>query len=272
MNLPPCPHCSSPIQPDWDYCHHCGYDPDNARATRDEPAGPRGFGATGGYAGAKAYPPSAYESGPKRYGGLSMSAWATIVGLSVIVLFAGVFLLTRKSGNEPQAGVKDLAPTSSLPSGWTRFQAREGGLTIDLPARPDLVVNYQKIDGGTLEVHEYTAHDGDFTYGVYFAEIPAGTRMRAEDLPALVAARKGGNVTDVTTTNYEGKDAVEFTLTSDTDVYRVRAVIGGKRLYVMTLGEKLDTSTTGDPNGTTPPPPSASEFAKYVGSLKMSTT
>jgi hypothetical protein len=33
---PACPGCGSEVQPDWDWCHHCGYDPEGLRP---EPAG-----------------------------------------------------------------------------------------------------------------------------------------------------------------------------------------------------------------------------------------
>src|SRR5690349_11676996 len=28
---PQCPDCSGPIGADWDWCHHCGYDPDHLK-------------------------------------------------------------------------------------------------------------------------------------------------------------------------------------------------------------------------------------------------
>jgi hypothetical protein len=30
-DAPACPDCRSDVQPDWDWCHHCGYDPDGLR-------------------------------------------------------------------------------------------------------------------------------------------------------------------------------------------------------------------------------------------------
>jgi len=31
MTLPPCPRCASPVEPDWDWCQQCGYDPEGLR-------------------------------------------------------------------------------------------------------------------------------------------------------------------------------------------------------------------------------------------------
>jgi len=35
---PACPRCRVPVQPDWDWCHSCGFDPDGLRAPDDAAA------------------------------------------------------------------------------------------------------------------------------------------------------------------------------------------------------------------------------------------
>lgn len=42
MTLPRCPRCATPVEPDWDWCRQCGYDPDGLRPEGVE------IGATGG--------------------------------------------------------------------------------------------------------------------------------------------------------------------------------------------------------------------------------
>jgi hypothetical protein len=36
MTLPPCPRCAAPVEPDWDWCQQCGYDPERLRPERVE--------------------------------------------------------------------------------------------------------------------------------------------------------------------------------------------------------------------------------------------
>lgn len=31
VTLPRCPRCAHPVEPDWDWCQQCGYDPDSLR-------------------------------------------------------------------------------------------------------------------------------------------------------------------------------------------------------------------------------------------------
>jgi GNAT superfamily N-acetyltransferase len=149
-----CPQCGSEVQPDWDWCHACGWDPDAAlpavapvahpEVLKSElvpragdavgPAGAAGAGPGQGPTRVRSAPRSAgagYVPKPDRT--VPVVVGGCVVALLVVVL--AVVLVGR--GEEPvpvaTADLSDVSITTTTRLPLTPWVLPEGGLKVDLP-------------------------------------------------------------------------------------------------------------------------------------------
>lgn len=140
------------MQPDWDWCHSCGFDPDRQRPERSEDEHD--------------------ESGSQRR--VSRTALVTIV-LAVLTggLLGGLawaVMEHRSTERELSAAVPDLAPRGNaeeMDDGWWVLEPLDIGLAVQLPVRPERTsVEMTVPGGGELNAPAWVGSDGASTWAV----------------------------------------------------------------------------------------------------------
>jgi hypothetical protein len=144
---PPCPQCGAEVQPGWDWCHRCGFDPDNLKPAgwaptastapppgpAPAPAGPQWSTSDPFGTGTPAPAPSAARSGP----GVQQVLSIVVVALVGIAAIGGVtwFVLGR-SGSSSDA---TSTTSSTLPPVVQLVTASgpDGSYVIGLPGTQD---------------------------------------------------------------------------------------------------------------------------------------
>ncbi len=125
---PPCPQCGTEVQPGWDWCHRCGFDPENLRpAGGAAPPAPAPFAPMGS---PPAAPPVPTRSGP----GVQQVLSITLVVVVALAALGGVawFVLSRDHTTSASSST-----TSTLPPAVSLVPANgpDGSYTIGFPGR-----------------------------------------------------------------------------------------------------------------------------------------
>jgi hypothetical protein len=124
-----CPECGTPILPTWDFCQHCGYDPDGLRPSTWRKPRPDELAA---------------PSLPVRAAGCALKATGLLIigTIVVVVLLTGALVVLVKH-NATDAGTAAPAPTSeptttttTAPVGRMPFSPPDGSFSVELPGKP----------------------------------------------------------------------------------------------------------------------------------------
>jgi hypothetical protein len=156
-----CPQCGSEVQPDWDWCHACGWDPDAAlpavppvahpEVLRSELV-PRPGESVAPSAGARVGPDpgtTRVRSGSRPPGGTYRPTpnrtVPIVVGcgvLAVLVVIVAIVLVGRGDEAVPVATADrtDVSITTTTRLPVTPWVLPEGGLKVDLPTVPEPAV------------------------------------------------------------------------------------------------------------------------------------
>jgi hypothetical protein len=256
---PQCPKCGTAVQPDWDWCHACGFDPEGRRPVDPVPTGATGatgapppgstpppftapgvappnpsvgpapaWGAPppGGPPGAPVWTPAvapAKSSNGTLRNLLIVLGGLAVIGVVALVVF-GPKLLKAAEGTKAGAGAKD--PVT--------YTSPDGALVVDLSGSPSSR-NQTTADGTPMSMWGWDGGaNGQF---VIWADLPAGYQPSMDErlLDAFIdGAITGHGVT--TTVTFAGHPARRFTGTFD-DFDGVGVVfISGSRLYVVLAG------------------------------------
>ena len=275
--MPTCPRCHSDIQPDWDWCQVCGFDPEGRKPPepdwRDLPPPRLGenppwgapLGEPSGYApgiGAPQWgtPPAGPGLGtngnghahgppprPPRSTGtivlFVLAAVAVVVVLIVVALVAAVALFGR------QADVVGSGQTgATVPGGAARYVAPDGSFGADFPVTPALGGG-APATGMTTAGTLWTASQLGDGYFVEVAPVRAGAQI--DTAAALNSGIDGfnraypGTYHARTPTAVAGFPAEQFSVTgSNGTIVRGTVVISPHALYVIAA-----TGPPGDERG-----------------------
>jgi hypothetical protein len=116
-NQPECPDCRTPVQPTWDWCMACGYDPEWLKPAGWKP-GPVLVGS-----GAAAPPPGsplAYAPAPAPVAARERMSYVGVIGLvaAIVIAVGGLILVMVLVLNRPigttQANAAGLSPAASV--------------------------------------------------------------------------------------------------------------------------------------------------------------
>lgn len=216
---PACPRCDVAIQPDWDWCHACGYDPMGLRPSAADPlhapssaaSGPSTAAARPSAAPATGTPrPTAdpprprnvYE--PDEHRRLVQPRTAALCAglvLTAVVLAAAGRMATDPGEVAAPDGLPDTPVTfdegvTDLGDGWTHIAIEGGAVEVELPGpllrtRADPLVE----DLGPLPTAVWGGGTaGVELYGVAVAELPDDWRSRAPGLLDVVPLPVGTEV------------------------------------------------------------------------------
>lgn len=175
-----CPRCALAVQPDWDWCHGCGFDPEGLKppnwtpppsaAAAPPPAGqaPPPY-APPMYAPPTYAPPMAYGGPPPGVAARTGSPAATVakvlgvvgvafVALIAVLVLAVTFLGTTTPERTTAAGGGDPATVASTAApAWTTWSPTDGSFVVEFPGAPitePMVVNDPKFGGGQTAIYE----------------------------------------------------------------------------------------------------------------------
>jgi hypothetical protein len=149
---PPCPSCGGPVAPDWDWCHHCGFDPDRPDHPR-KPTGtePRDHDqdrtpssdssavADSLFDRSPPKPPRVYEPDdePGRWRFVIIAL--VIVAVSVVGLLVAQVLLGRGETTSRPTGAPSLDQIAGqgelreLEDGWFEFSPSAADFVLETP-------------------------------------------------------------------------------------------------------------------------------------------
>lgn len=127
-------------------------------------------------------------------------------------------------------------PTDTAPEGAT--VAYDGRWWVTFPDGSAPTFRASTADG--FAYAEYVAVDGDDTSIVRVTEVPAGYEWLAAEVADATAHQVGGVVRDAAIIDFEGREAVRFTLhrgesTTPGDTIQVLTVNGGDQLYTISF-------------------------------------
>ena len=115
---PRCPRCATEVQPSWDWCHACGYDPDGLRpATALPPPGAPSDGPVPSYPSPAvgeplpAYGLPAPPPGPAKRTGVALTIGAIAIVMVLVVGVTAVLLLGKTSN--PSVATTDRSGLAS---------------------------------------------------------------------------------------------------------------------------------------------------------------
>lgn len=213
-DLPLCPRCETPIQPDWDWCHACGYDPLGKRTDGqggdDRRAGASADTASEAPAVPAPPPPARLSGGPEGPDGLgaidrprprnvydpdrpTSPVVLGVVGMAgvVVVALLGWALLRQPDGPGdppnpfvPGGEVDFERGIERLDDGWYRIAVDDGAVTVELPgallrSRDELMVG----ELGQLAMAVWGGGEADRElYGVGVAELDGDLRSNTDRL------------------------------------------------------------------------------------------
>jgi hypothetical protein len=233
--VPTCPECGVGIQPSWDWCHGCGFDPEGLRPAgwRPDAAGAAATGpaAPGGgpahapppRAGAPAPPgpfaapgypaPPAYGAPPSAgpsTGRVLMIVGAVVAGIVLlpVVAIATVTLLGRSSTSKfervaPAINAPVTTAAAPVAAQWTTWRAPDGTFTADFPCAAPTYKPYDT-SGTRIQASAVTKCQGaaGTTYAIETTDFSrsAAVTDQNELLDAAVKASKGIVADDYTAT------------------------------------------------------------------------
>jgi hypothetical protein len=242
-----CPECDTEVQPTWDWCHVCGWDPDGRRdagAMRAAPvAAPRPPVGGRGSIGSTVVP-------------VAIGAVVGFVVVAVVAVVAVTLLGTPQatstfapvegaieSADGPAAPLTP-APSDAVPPGaaWPRYTAADGSFGIDFPGEPEILSTparpgsrYSMAEQASLQVGSvrYTALFQEHAPGY---EIPDPIALLHEEVDPKLELQGITEITKTPTT-FAGVPALEFSGSSadGASVADGVAFIAGNRLYVLVV-------------------------------------
>lgn len=171
-----CPNCKTPVQPDWDWCHACGWDPEGLRPAGAGLMPPSGYGAPPGYGPAPRY-------GAPPPGGRGAGRIVVVVAVAVVALIV-VGAVTLFALEEPMPSAAPTASTAStaMPAGdvgkatggpWVPWTATDGSFTIEFPEAPVVEpISIEETPYVTAE--QATADLGETVYAAFYFELAPG--------------------------------------------------------------------------------------------------
>lgn len=246
----PCPRCQTPIQPDWDWCRSCGYDPLGKRPPGDVADGPDGpDGATGDEGPAATAPPrrNVYDPDARTTSPVTIG----LIGLAgvVVVALIGLALLRQAEDDTGPATANAFIPggeidfqrgIAELDDGWSRIEVDEGTVAVDLPgpllrSRDELLV----ADVGEVPMAVWGGgRAGEVVYGLAVGELPERWRDRPDELLASVPLPVDLDVVERSrrSTEVDGHPAAEIRATGgDGDLWAL-VVVNDDRLVTVLYG------------------------------------
>lgn len=237
MSAPTCPSCGTLVQPNWDWCYKCGFDPDDKRPATAPAAGTMPNPAPT-YA-PPSYPPYA---GPPKNGGANL---ALIIGGIVFIALLGVgaffFVGKAKSPTTTVPASNDAAagPTTTLDA-WQSFSPAGAGFTVDLPDKP--IPRDEPLRAGGV-MHFYmsataTNEAATNVTGIAYVDLGPGDPHDFTTAASSFAGGYGSTPTDQVPVDYAGNKGVDFTLaTSNAEGMRarIRLLNIGPRFYFMAV-------------------------------------
>lgn len=230
-DVPRCPQCNAPLQPDWDWCHVCSYDPHGLRPettpkptpTAEPPPGP---------APAPPDTEAPVPEAPARKRDANrpgLAGRAAAVAVAVVAL-VGLGLVVRSflsSSDGPDSSF--VAPEAQ----WRTFAPEDQSFRAFLPALPTATEVELDLGGGSVAAKRYEVAEGPDTITVVVADLAAVPSFA--DLAARTAADDGGTASKITELSVTGFPAADWTVTrgdgGGTTVNR--AVLSGSRLFLV---------------------------------------
>lgn len=221
---PSCPKCGTAVEPTWDWCHSCGYDPEGKRLQqlRQQAADPS--------------PATSSDDG----GGVNKLAVAAAIVVGMIVVVVGGYFIM---GDDPvvpeyQAG-PPVETTSTVlgspPEGWARHETY--GLSADFPGVPEPLHDA----GDGVEMNGLLYEGEHFTYvaqvNEYSQQLPEFGVAR-EVVLQLLGNHFGINMYGGDNTTIAGMDALRMKVKEAPGYYELEGELvvafdGGRRLYVL---------------------------------------
>lgn len=285
--MPTCPQCGAAVEPTWDWCQRCGFDPEGLKPPHWRPAGAPTAGAGGAPAfgpppapatppafapAPSALPPAGHPGLPDQpRSSLSSGASHRWVGIVVAVLvFAAVFgfrLSRSTSTSAPKIAIpptSEVAPTTtaaSAASGWAPWTAPDNSFTIEFPLPPTIT---EVPDPGPNVSYEFevlaSGPNDTWAYGIDIVELAPGSVASPDALlqagTDTVIAGMHLTVSSRDASAFAGMPAVRLRGT-DKDGVAIDAVIivAGTRVYGF-----LGGSPTGSPTY---------DFEHFLGSFHI---
>lgn len=212
--MPTCPECGVGIQPTWDWCQGCGFDPEGLKPAGWQPnaaavpaPGPGSPGATPVFSAPSRpaapfvpppgqLPPPGYPAPPgfvpPPKSGPSTGRVLVIIGAVVAVLLllpvlaiAAVTLLGRSATSkfEPVApAINRPVSTTAAPVTWTPWVAPDKKYQIDFPCVPETTINPTSGDIKGAATTSCGLTTADVTYFAQTVDIVDGTYVADPNL------------------------------------------------------------------------------------------
>jgi hypothetical protein len=250
-----CPTCGTEVQPDWDWCHACGFDPESKRpptSGRGAPpvqrsSGPQQLPAGRGPAYGGAHQPDWGPSpGPPSTTGKIVGIVVAVVLLAVclpVVAILGVTFLGRASSSKASPATTDEDgghAVSVAEQPWTKTTGDDGSFSFEMPGTPKKDVQNDTSRPGfsfTTTTYELATSDYDMVFGSL--KLPPGTSLPADPGPLLESALGetakglGASIDSKDPSAFAGNPARQFNLSKAGYTGRCLAfVAGGTRVIL----------------------------------------
>lgn len=230
---PRCPRCGTTVEPDWDWCHACDYDPAGKRSERraiDPP--PR----------RNVYDPDARSQPvPTRV--------LVLVGALVLASVAAAVTYRLVTGGPSSPGRSPFAVTAvdinqgatELDDGWWKVTLADGAIGLELPGpmlrtRADLEVD----TFGRLPMAVWgNGRAGDRVYAVAVAELPDDWAGRVVELLEVAPLPVSDVTTDRRTPGVVAdRPSVAVEATTPDGPLRATMLVDGSRLLIVIVGDQ----------------------------------
>lgn len=230
--LPTCPECHTPIQPTWDWCHACGFDPEGLKPADWQPSGtavaPPGRNAPAMFTPPRVAPspgpgsapfasaPPSMAGTPMRAGGGSALRWV-VVAVAAIVMVGVAVVIVAKSSDTATAPTTTSSTSPSTTRPPTPFTSSDGSFSIQFPYPHQGEVlepssgdpKFYSVDAGDeLTEHFVIWSDPDPTFSPTASELD---RVLISVTDAGVDALHG-TVLDRTFETFRGQRALNFAI------------------------------------------------------------
>jgi len=253
---PACPQCGTPVQPTWDWCHACGFDPGGHRAAAAAaapPTAPAPAPSTppvpvpaAAWSAAWSPPPAPAPTTPPR----SPSSRVNLiivgaVGL-VAVLVVGVIALRHQP--PPPLTADQLTPTTHAGPVWVHLTNTTLKFTIDFPGQWSLA-DPAAGDNAPEQVYEYV-DTSPFSPGAYELGVlstGASVGIGQEQAVLLQGSQKMASQGVATSSmgTFAGHNALSFTGKGDQGQDIVGVIfLDHDRLYLLGTSGRLPKEST----------------------------
>jgi hypothetical protein len=228
---PACPECAAPVQPTWDWCHDCGYDPDGLRD--GEAAEPSQVTPAEPLATLDDWrfepPPTPVHHGPGRGARIALTVVFAVLGVVIVGLTLPFFV-----GTESEPGVQQSAATvvpTTVP--WLSFTAPEATFVARFPSAPTDLSEERPAGEDTVTVTVYAAVEDDYAMQVGTYDYPPDAAFQLDDAVDGAARSVQGSVTSETPTTFAGYPAVDYEIISLGGLITATVVDTGDRAYLI---------------------------------------